>query len=121
MAEEAKDVAVDVNPERMNGEEVAPASYSHVLTKSIMAHGDEVTELKWREPTAGDIERAGNPILIEFREDESYPRMRFDEKKMNSMISLLCAIPPSSVRMITAGDWQTIAFKLSRFFMPKGV
>jgi len=87
------------------------------LSKPIQAHGEEVKIIKWREPTAGDIERAGNPIILEVFGLEQ-PRVTFDEKKMSAMISTLAQIPPSSVRQIPAGDWNTIAWKLVRFFMP---
>jgi len=89
----------------------------HRLQKPIRANGEDVQVLRWREPTAGDIERAGNPIALEFNGTD-FPTMSFNEKKMNNMISVLCAIPPSSVKMIPAGEWQAIAYKLSRFFMP---
>ena len=89
----------------------------HRLAKPIRANGEDVQVLTWREPTAGVIERAGNPIMLEFNGTD-FPTMTFNEKKMNAMISTLCAIPPSSVRMLPAGEWQAIAYKLSRFFMP---
>jgi hypothetical protein len=109
--------AAEPEPE-VNGVEFT-AIMNHKLAVPIRAHGEDIEELRWREPTAGDIERAGNPIILEFREDEDYPRMRFDERKMSAMIGLLTSIPPSSVKLISAGDWQSIAFKLSRFFMPR--
>jgi Phage tail assembly chaperone proteins, E, or 41 or 14 len=101
-------------------ESVAPVEESplgHTLSKPIRAHGEEVRYLEWREPTAGDIERAGNPIVVDFFGEK--PSLTFNEKKMSAMISELCRIPPSSVRQLTAGDWNSIAWKLVRFFMPK--
>jgi Phage tail assembly chaperone proteins, E, or 41 or 14 len=100
----------------MNGAapEIDPLSYA--LTKPIQAHGQEIRVLKWREPTAGDIERAGNPIVVDLFGEQ--PRLTFDERKMNQMISTLAQIPPSSVRMLSGSDWNTIAWKLVRFFMP---
>jgi hypothetical protein len=94
-------------------------SFEHTLKRPIEAHGEEVRILKWREPTGGDIERAGNPITIEVVDGRT--SMGFNEKKMTAMISLLAAIPPSSVRKITAGDWNAIAIKLVRFFTPTGL
>ena len=91
--------------------------FSFALSKPIQAHGQEVSVLHWREPTAGDIEAAGNPINLEiFGLDQ--PRLTFDEKKMSAMISRLATIPPSSVKQITAADWNSISWKLVRFFMP---
>ena len=80
-------------------EEQAP---EHVLSKPIQAHGEEVRVLRWREPTGGDIETAGNPVYLDF--SGAQPTITFNEKKMAAMISLLTAIPPSSVRQMTAKD-----------------
>jgi hypothetical protein len=90
----------------------------HVLIKPIQAHGEEITALRWREPTGGDIERAGNPVYLDFSGEK--PSITFNEKKMAAMISLLAGIPPSSVRMLSAKDWNAIAWKLFRFFTPPG-
>src|SRR5262245_53044000 len=89
---------------------------SHVLTRPIQAHGETITTLTWREPTGGDIERAGNPIALEGL-GTGMPRLTFDERKMSAMISHLAAIPPTSVRALTARDWNAIAMKVFRFFM----
>ena len=96
--------------------EIEEDPLSQVLSRPIMAHGEEITVLKWGEPTAGDIERAGNPIKIDFFGGK--PSLEFDERKMSAMISRLAKIPPSSVSQITAGDWNAIAWKFVRFFMP---
>jgi hypothetical protein len=97
----------------------AESNFEHTLIKPITAHGEPVTVLKWREPTGGDIERAGNPIRLDFS-DPTNPSMTFNEKKMAGMISVLCNIPPSSVRQLVAKDWNAVAWKLFRFFTPPG-
>ena len=89
----------------------------HVLSRPIDAHGEKVTVLRWREPTGGDIERAGNPIIVDFFGEK--PSLTFNEKKMSAMMSLLAAVPPSGIKQLTAGDWNSIAWKLVRFFMPQ--
>ena len=96
-------------------EEQAP---EHVLSRPIQAHGEEVRVLRWREPTGGDIELAGNPVYLDF--SGAQPTITFNEKKMAAMISLLTAIPPSSVRQMTAKDWNAVAWRLFRFFTPPG-
>jgi hypothetical protein len=93
------------------------SSLEQVLTKPIQAHGEELHILRWREPTGADIERAGNPIIVDFFGEK--PSLTFNEKKMSAMISALCQVPPSTVRQLTAGDWNSIAWKLVRFFMPQ--
>jgi hypothetical protein len=97
----------------------AELNTEHTLSKPIHAHGEELRFLKWREPTGADIERAGNPIVVDFFGEK--PSLTFNEKKMSAMISALCQIPPSSVRQLTASDWNSIAWKLVRFFMPREV
>jgi hypothetical protein len=88
-----------------------------VLSKPIKAHGDSnVTVVTWREPTGGDIADAGNPIT--FTIDEGRLVVALNERKMTAMMSVLMALPPSSIRMLAAKDWNTIAWRLFRFFTP---
>lgn len=90
-----------------------------VLRKPIDAHGEKLDVLHWREPTGGDIEFAGNPLVVDFVDNA--PRISFNERKMGAMISHLAQVPPSSVKQLTAADWTAIAFKLIRFFSPGGL
>jgi len=87
------------------------------LRKSIMAHGDEIKELKFREPTAGDIERCGNPVNIDFISGDT-PKMTFDAKAMSAMMSLLANVPPSTIKQMHPRDWNSAAWSLANFFMP---
>jgi Phage tail assembly chaperone proteins, E, or 41 or 14 len=84
--------------------------------KPIPAHGDTVSELKLREPTAADIERVGNPCQFDFSAE--VPQVKFDAKVMSAMISVLAGIPPSSVRALHPKDWNTIAWGIANFFLP---
>ena len=86
------------------------------LRKSVIAHGDEINELKFREPTAGDIEKCGNPVNIDFHSDT--PKMTFNEKAMSAMMAQLAAVPPSTIRQMNTRDWNTAAWNLASFFMP---
>jgi hypothetical protein len=87
------------------------------LRKPIMAHGDEISVLKFREPTAGDIEKCGNPVNIDFNSG-STPKMSFDSKAMSAMMSSLAAVPPSTIKQMHPRDWNTAAWNLASFFMP---
>jgi hypothetical protein len=89
---------------------------AYPLSKPIQAHGEQISILRWREPTGADIEKAGNPISIEVVPDSGRYRVAFDEKKMAAMIGQLATIPPHSVRSLRAGDWTAIATKIFRFF-----
>ena len=86
------------------------------LRKSVIANGDEVMELSFREPTAGDIERVGNPVIIDpFAEPVKYT---FDSKSMTQMMSLLAVVPPSTIRQMHPRDWNNAAWALITFFTP---
>ena len=86
------------------------------LTKPIDAHGETLKVLRVREPTGLDIERCGVPIVIDFSIDP--PKLTFDEKKMAAMISMLAAIPASSVRSMSPKDWVSVAWGIAGFFTP---
>jgi hypothetical protein len=100
----------------VNGED---SSKVITLRKSIIANGDEVNELKFREPTAGDIERVGsNPVNIEQIGESGKLKVTFDSKAMSHMMSILAAVPPSTIRQMHPKDWNTAAWELASFFMP---
>ena len=88
------------------------------LRKSVPANGDDVMELTFREPTAGDIDRIGNPVLIDMLSGET-PKISFDSKAMTQMMSLLAAVPPSTIKMMHPRDWNTAAWSLASFFLPE--
>jgi hypothetical protein len=88
------------------------------LRKAVIANGDEVMELKFREPTAADIERVGlNPINIDWSNPDN-PKAIADAKAMSSMMSILAAVPPSTIRMMDTRDWNWAVERLSSFFVP---
>jgi len=80
--------------------------------------GVEVNELKFREPTAADIERCGNPVNLDFMSGSETPKMSFDVKAMSAMMSTLAAVPPSSIKQLHTRDWNTAAWSLATFFLP---
>lgn len=87
------------------------------LRKPIIANGEEVSELSFREPTAGDIERAGNPVNIDFISGDT-PKLAFEAKSMSAMMAILAAVPPSTIKQMHPKDWNTAAWNLANFFMP---
>src|SRR5436189_5603228 len=103
MVDEAKPAAPEAPATPDDG------SISFTLRKPIMAHGDEVKTIKFRQPTAADIERFGNPVWLDFSAGDSV-RTCFDEKKMIQMMAGLATIPPSSIRMMDPRDWNTCAW-----------
>lgn len=100
--------------EEINGKE---ADFSVLtLRKPVIANGEEVSELKFREPTGGDIEKNGNPVLIDMTQDP--PRITFDETKMAKMMAALATVPPSTIRQLHPKDWTNGSWQLARFFIP---
>lgn len=105
-----------------DGEALAKASESKPgiivgLEKPVMAHGEMVSALSFREPTGGDIEKAGLPITIDF--ENGVPRLTINTREMGAMMSELAAVPPSAIKMLSASDWSSCAWKLSGFFVPR--
>jgi hypothetical protein len=87
------------------------------LRKPVIAHGDEVKELKFREPTAADIEAIGSPITFNAFAEEGQ-RTKIEVKIMFAMMSHLAAVPPSTIKQMNAKDWEYTANLLAfRFFI----
>jgi hypothetical protein len=86
------------------------------LTKSVIANGEETMELKFREPTGADIANCGNPVNVDFSQDP--PKITYDGKAMTAMLALLATVPPSTIRNLTAKDWETAALLVTDFFLP---
>jgi Phage tail assembly chaperone proteins, E, or 41 or 14 len=86
------------------------------LRKPVSAHGDMVKELTFREPTGADIMSLGDeyPITI----DWTTGIIKINPAPMGTIMSLLAAVPPSTIRMLKARDWSTCAHALMGFFPP---
>jgi hypothetical protein len=89
------------------------------LQKPVQAHGEEVRILKFREPTGADIERCGLPVRFIYMMETGSIEVQTDGKAMTQMMSLLAAVPPSTIKMLTAQDWVTSSWVLQRFFQPR--
>jgi Phage tail assembly chaperone proteins, E, or 41 or 14 len=104
-------------PAKANGADVS-GLFVLTLTKPIMAHGEEISELKFREPTAADIEACGSPIVFDAYAPEGMPKTRVESKNMFAMMSRLAAVPPSTIRQMSARQWEYAANVLAyRFFI----
>jgi len=80
--------------------------------------GEMVDELKFREPTGGDIERIGYPVNIDW--GQIPPLTTINSPVMGAMMSHLAAIPPSSIKSMHPKDWASAAWRLAGFFTPEG-
>jgi len=86
------------------------------LRKPVIANGDEVNELKFREPSGADIEACGNPVILDMGAEP--PKVNFESRSMTQMMARLAAVPPSTIRQMHPRDWNTAAWNLAGFFMP---
>jgi len=86
------------------------------LRKPIKAYGNEINELKLREPVGKDIDAAGNPVL--FALYENVPKIHFEAKAMSAMMSRLANVPASSIEQMHPKDWNNVAWVLAGFFTP---
>ena len=75
--------------------------------------GEEIKTVSMREPRAGDINRYGNPVRFNKERDIVH-----DERKMTYMIAALSGILPPFIEEMHPRDWNTCAYKLTRFFLP---
>jgi hypothetical protein len=86
------------------------------LTEPITAHGEKLTELNFREPTAKDIIQYGYPVIPRFNAGEF--TISYNEEKMTAIMCGLLAVPPSSIAQLKTRDWATAAAWLATFFVP---
>jgi hypothetical protein len=75
--------------------------------------GDMVKELSFREPSGGDINRYGNPCLVDQNGD-----VIILERKMTTMIAVLSGILQPFIEGMDPRDWNTCAYRLRPFFIP---
>ncbi len=101
--------------EKKNGADTA--DFVMKLGKPVIAHGDEVMQLTFREPTAADIEACGSPVIYNAFAEDGHKRTHVEHKAMFAMMSRLANVPPSTIKQMTARDWEYAANVLAyRFF-----
>jgi|SRR6516164_6339227 hypothetical protein len=105
----------DETEKKVNG---ATSPLVVALRKGVIANGDEVTSLSFREPTGADIEICGNPVNIDLLSSDT-PKITFDSKAMTQMLARLAMVPPSTIRAMHPKDWNTAAWSVAGFFMPE--
>lgn len=85
------------------------------LSKSIQAHGEDVTELELREPTGEDVIAIGYPYLILIGDDDSQA-MEIRPKIIARYVGKLAGIPPSAINKVTPGDFSRLTGAVMSFF-----
>jgi hypothetical protein len=86
------------------------------LTTPVQANGELVKKLVFRRPTGGDIMSMGDgyPIVINWQSGQITP----NPTVMGAMMSVLAAVPPSTIKSLDSEDWSTCAHALMGFFPP---
>jgi hypothetical protein len=89
---------------------ISPNEFVYKLDRELDAHGEKISELRFREPTGKDIVSYGNPIRLDLSMNETH---------MQNQMVALAGVPPSTIGQLTAREWNTCAFELTaRFFAP---
>ena len=74
---------------------------------------EDIRELSFRQPTAGDINRCGNPCRIDSNGD-----LQIDERKMTLIMANLSGVLSPILEQMDARDWATCRWRLQGFFLP---
>jgi hypothetical protein len=74
---------------------------------------EELSSLTFREPTAGDINRYGNPATM-----NAGGRFNPDPPIMFTMMAVLSGINQPLLERMDPRDWNFIAWRLMGFFVP---
>lgn len=75
---------------------------------------EELHEISFREPTAADIIRNGNPCRI-----ASDWEIIIDDRKMAAMLATLGGILTPEIERLDPRDFASCAFRLRGFFLPE--
>lgn len=86
------------------------------LSRPITAHGEEVSEITLREPTAEDVMQVGSPQLLIPSADGESVGIEIRGKVIGQYISRLGAIPMSSVKALPIGDFTRCQGEIMNFF-----
>jgi hypothetical protein len=79
----------------------------------IGPRGESIDELKFREPTGGDVMRIGNPCWI-----RSDGELMIDDPKMMRMMGQLSGVLAPLLEAMHPKDYNSCAYRLRPFFIP---
>lgn len=86
------------------------------LSKAINAHGEELTELNFREPTVKDIRQIGLPQRLMPSTDGDSVAIDVRADIVAQYIARLAAIPMSSVDQLAIADFNVCMGVVMGFF-----
>lgn len=106
-----------LNSESAKSTESEEAAVIVPLQKPIPnMEGALINEISFREPTAGDILRHGNPVRYDPRFDP--PKIEFNEKSAFDMMYALSGVPVACLSRMAPNDAVTAMWAIARFFIP---
>ncbi len=101
----------------MADETAAPGALTYRLKKPIVAHGQTVDELTFRQPTGADIIDVGeNPVVLDMSRNP--PLITHNARAMAAMIARLAGINPAALRQIDPTDFTEVCWLLTDLFLP---
>ena len=86
------------------------------LRKPVMANGEMVKTLTFKEPTGNDMALIGEkwPVNIDWATGDVSP----NPTVMANVMSQLAGVPPSTIKGLKGKDFSTCAHALMGFFVP---
>jgi hypothetical protein len=103
-------VPVPPDPEE---KETWPVKVKLLHKKVRNMKGEMVGELAFREPTGGDINRYGNPCIVDQNGD-----VIILDRKMITMMAVLSGILQPFLEAMDPRDYNSCAYRLRGFFIP---
>lgn len=100
-------------PEREPAREIWPIKVRLLHREVRNNKGEMIKELSFREPTGGDINRYGNPVMIDQNGD-----VVIIEKKMTTIMAVLSGVLQPFLEAMDPRDWNSCAYRLRNFFLP---
>lgn len=85
------------------------------LSRPAQAHGEEIKELRLREPNGDDFWNGGLPL--------SFSQGGATSVSMPDLLAMaarLAGVPPSTIRSLPSGDIMTLTQAMLPFFQPTG-
>jgi hypothetical protein len=86
------------------------------LSKPVAAHGEDVSELTFRDPVPEDIMQIGTPTLLIPSSDGETVGIEIRAKLVGQYISRLGSIPMSSVKALSISDFMQCQGAVMGFF-----
>jgi len=74
---------------------------------------EEISEVTFREPSGGDVNRYGSPVRM-----NADGMFDIDDKRMGMLMAALSGINLPFLERMDPRDWQSCAYRLKLFFHP---